>query len=85
MKREPCLTKTLPTFSLQLFRKKIPGVRMSSSLTSGMSLAQQGMAKAIEAGREWERVEIGQTGRPRPGPGHRHLEGTVMRGDTSGP
>lgn len=54
MKREPCLTKTLPTFSLQLFRKKIPGVRMSSSLTSGMSLAQQGMAEAIEAGREWE-------------------------------
>lgn len=50
-----------------------------------MSLAQQGMAKAIEAGREWERVEIGQTGRPRPGPGHRHLEETVMRGDTSGP
>lgn len=55
MKRKPCLPKTLPTFSLQLFRKKkIPGVRMSSSLTSGMSLAQQGMAEAIEAGREWK-------------------------------
>lgn len=56
MKRESCLPRTLSTFSLQLLRKKkkIPGVRTSSSLTSGMSRAQQGMAETIEAGREWK-------------------------------
>ena len=40
--------------TLEEKKKKITGVRMSSSLTSGMSLAQQGMAEAIEAGRELE-------------------------------
>ena len=46
--------KDIAYFQPSTLQKKIPGVRMSSSLTSGMSLAQQGMAKAVEAGREWE-------------------------------
>ena len=88
MNTEPCLPKTLPTFSLQLLRKKKKNPWGKNVLKPDLrDVAGSAGHGRSHRGREriGRRVEIGQTSRPRPGPGHRHLEGTMMRGDTSGP